>query len=144
MVCSFFGHKDTPLSIYPLLLTKVESLIQDRNVRCFLVGNHGDFDSMVLRALRELKRKYPSICYNVVLAYVPGHKKEYEFHEATETLVPEGIETIPKRFAISWRNKWMVWESDLILCYISHTWGGAAQFVKYAERQGKEVINISI
>ena len=28
------------------------------------------------------------------------------------TLLPEGIENVPPRFAISWRNKWMLERSD--------------------------------
>lgn len=143
MVCSFFGHSNTSNAVYPKLLVTIEDLIKNRNVCDFLVGSHGSFDSMVLKALRELKQAYPHICYNVVLAYMPGEKQSYEIYDQTETLLPEGIETAPKRFAISWRNKWMVRESQIVVCYIDHTWGGAAQFVEYAEKQGKEIINLA-
>ena len=37
----------------------------------------------------------------------------------------------------------MVRESDVILNYITHSWGGVAQFVEYAKRQEKEVINLA-
>lgn len=117
-------------------------LISQHNADSFMVGNQGSFDNMVLKALRELKQAYPHIFYNVVLAYMPAQKQEYELYAPSETFLPEGIETAPKRFAISWRNKWMVRESDIILCYITHSWGGAAQFVEYAQRQGKKVINL--
>lgn len=143
MVCSFFGHKDAPQSLHPEIKAHIELLITQRNVDSFMVGNQGSFDSMVLKALRELKQAYPHICYNVVLAYVPAQKQEYELYAPSETFLPEGIETVPKRFAISWRNKWMARESDLLLCYITHSWGGASQFVEYAKRQGKEIINLS-
>ena len=143
MVCSFFGHSDTTSSVYPVLMSTIEDLIVNRQVSNFLVGNHGSFDGMVYRALRELKKTYPQICYNVVLAYMPGERQEYELYDPTETLLPEGIETAPKRFAISWRNKWMVRESQIVVCYIAHSWGGAAQFVKYAKNQGKEIINLA-
>ena len=143
MVCSFFGHKDAPYSLYPKIKEYTEKLILQRNIESFMVGNQGGFDSMVLKALRELNQTYPHICYNVVLAYMPTQKQEYELYDPSETFLPEGIETVPKRFAISWRNKWMARESDVILCYITHSWGGAAQFVEYAMRQGKEAINLS-
>ena len=144
MVCSFFGHKDAPQSVYPKIKEYIEKLISQRNIESFMVGNQGGFDSMVLKALRELKQAYPHICYNVVLAYMPVQKSEYELYAPSETFLPEGIETVPKRFAISWRNKWMVRESDIILCYITHSWGGAAQYAEYAHRQRKEVINLAI
>lgn len=141
-VCTFFGHADTPQEIYPALKATVERLITEQAVSHFLVGNHGAFDSMALRALRELKRKHPHIFYSVVLAYMPGKQQENPPFMPEETILPEGIETAPKRFAISWRNKWMVRQAQTVVCYIAHSWGGAAQFVKYAENQGRRIINI--
>lgn len=143
VVCSFFGHKDTPSSVYPQLVKSIEELITVRGIASFMVGNQGNFDSMVLKALRELKQTYSHVCYNVVLAYMPGKQQDYETLAPEETFLPEGIETTPKRFAISYRNKFMVRESDIVLCYITHSWGGAAQFVEYAEKQGKEIINLA-
>lgn len=144
MICSFLGHKDAPQSLYPKIKEYTETLITEQNINSFMVGNQGGFDSMALKALRELKKIYPHVCYNVVLAYMPAPKQEYELYDPSETFLPEGIETVPKRFAISWRNKWMVRESDVVLCYITHSWGGAAQFVEYAQRQGKEIINLAL
>lgn len=143
MVCSFFGHKDAPPSICTQIKANIELLITQKEADSFIVGNQGDFDYMVLKSLRELKQSYPYISYSIALAYMPSHKQEYELYDTSETFLPEGIETVPKRFAISWRNKWMVREADIILCYITHSWGGAAQFVEYAKRQGKEIINLS-
>ncbi len=142
MVCSFFGHKDTPSFVYPILVDVIRKLITDRGVTHFMVGNQGAFDSMVLKVLREVKALYPQICYNVVLAYVPGKNDKYEFYTPYETVLPGGIEAVPKRFAISWRNKWMLRESQIVVCYITHTWGGAAQFVEYAKRKNREIINL--
>lgn len=77
---------------------------------------------MALRALRRMKEKYPYISYNVVLAY---KKEEWIPYEFGETMLPEGIEGIHPRYAISWRNKWMVYETDIVIAYITHSWGGA-------------------
>ena len=144
MVCSFFGHKNTPSEIYVQLRGCIEELIQNRGVDGFIVGNQGAFDSMVLRALRELKQKYSHIRYYVVLAYIPGKAQPYVGYNPNETILPQGIETVPIRFAISWRNKWMVRESDIVIGYVTHSWGGAAQFLEYAHKKGKEVINLTI
>ena len=144
MICSFFGHKDTPQSVYPKLVHTIEDLIVNRDVDNFMVGNQGGFDSMVLKALREMKKAHPYISYGVVLAYMPREKQIYEFYDPTETFLPEGIETVPKRFAISWRNKWMVRESQIVVCFITHSWGGAAQFVEYAQKRNTNIINVAI
>jgi len=101
MTCCFFGHKETPSSIYPKLEEAIEKLILEQNVTSFLFGNQGQFDSMVLRAARKLKSKYPHISYNVVLAYMPKEKEEYQTYEFGETMLPEGIESVHPRYAIS-------------------------------------------
>ena len=139
MTCTFFGHKDAPDAIYPKLLKVIEELFLERNVDRFLVGTHGIFDSLALKALRELKKKYPLLVYGVVLAYMPDANHYQEF----ETVFPEGIEVVPKRFAITYRNEWMVRASDVVVCYIDHSWGGASQFVEMATKQGKEIINLA-
>ena len=140
MTVTFFGHKDTPKNIEPTLRTTLVDLIENHDATEFYVGNNGNFDTMVRRQLENLSQTYP-ITYNIVLAYIPTKKSEYD--SFTNTLLPEGIETIPKRFAISYRNKWMVEQSDVVVTYVTHSFGGAAQFKEMAERQGKTVIELS-
>lgn len=141
MVCCFFGHRDAPDGLTEHLLPVLSRLI-DEGVDSFLVGNQGGFDSIVLHTLRLMKEKYPHITYNVVLAYMPGTKEEWSAYEPTETLYPEGLELVHPRYAITWRNKWMIQESDVVVTYITHSWGGAAQYAQLAKRKQKRVINI--
>lgn len=140
MVCTFFGHKDTPKEIEPTLRSTLIDLIENKNVNIFYVGNHGNFDAMVRRQLVKLSQVYP-ITYSEVLAYLPTKKSEYD--DYTNTILPDGIETTPKRFAISWRNKWMVQQADVVVTYVTRNFGGAAQFKALAQRQGKTVIELS-
>ena len=140
MTVTFFGHKDTPKEIEPTLRTTLVDLIENHGATKFYVGNNGNFDTMVRRHLEDLSRTYP-ITYNVVLAYLPTKKSEYD--DYTNTILPDGIETVPKRFAISWRNKWMIEQADIVVTYVTHSFGGAAQFKALAERQGKTIIELS-
>ncbi len=140
MTVTFFGHKDTPKNIEPTLQTTLIDLIENHNAAVFYVGNNGNFDTMVRRQLEDLSQTYP-ITYNVVLAYLPVKKSEYD--DFTNTILPEVIETIPKRFAISYRNKWMIQQADVVVTYVTHSFGGAAQFKEMAEKQGKTVIELS-
>ena len=140
MVCTFFGHKDTPKEIEPTLRTTLIDLIENHGATEFYVGNNGNFDTLVRRQLEELSHTY-SITYSVVLAYLPTKKSEYD--DYTNTILPEGIETAPKRFAISWRNKWMIGQADMVVTYVTHGFGGAWQFKAMAERQGKTVIELN-
>ena len=139
MVCTFFGHKDAPKEIEPTLRSTLIDLIENKNVNVFYVGNNGNFDTMVRRQLEDLSQTYP-ITYSVVLAYLPTEKNKYD--NLTNTTYPEGLETVPKRFAISWRNKWMIQQSDIVVTYVTHNFSGAAQFKEMAESQGKTIINL--
>ena len=139
MACTFFGHRRCPQEVRLKLEKIIEELIQHQNESVFYVGNNGDFDTMVYSVLNYLKKTYSHIEVYIVLAYLPTGKSD----EIPDSLFPEGMEYIPKRFAISHRNRWMVKNSDIIVSYITHNWGGAAQFTDYARDKGKRVINIS-
>lgn len=133
-VCTFFGHRDCPSSIKPKLKQALVYLIETQSVDTFYVGTHGAFDAMVRSSLAELMQDYPHIRCTVVLAYLPTKKLAYPF----PSLLPDGIEAAPKRFAISYRNKWMLKQSHFVVTYITHDWGGAAQFASLAKKQKKQ------
>ena len=69
--CCFFGHSDSSFDIYDIIEVKIRAVIEDNNVKNFYVGNYGNFDKMVIRALRGIKCGYPQINYNIVLPYLP-------------------------------------------------------------------------
>lgn len=143
--CTFLGHRTACNGYTNSLVQQIELLIRNYGVDTFYVGNHGSFDHMVLCALRMVKRKYSGIRYFVVLAYIPGKmKKGREEHiEAHETIYPDGIETVPLRFAISYRNKWMILRSEYVILCIYFSSGNAAQFVNFARNKGKKIINLA-
>lgn len=138
-VCTFLGHRDCPWTIRPRLREVLAELIEHRDVQVFYVGNQGNFDAMVRSVLKELSFAYPWISYGVVLAYLPEkHQADME-----DTMLPEGIETVPKRFAIVWRNRWMLQQADYVICYVKHEGGGVARFLQDAIRAKKSVCNLA-
>ena len=137
--CTFFGHRDCPDSLKPRLQSVVIDLITNHDVDMFYVGNQGGFDSLVRGILREITQEYPKAHYAVVLAYVPSGRSAAD---TADTMLPEGIELVHPRYAISWRNNWMLQQADFVVAYVSHPWGGAAQYMKKAIRSGKTVINL--
>ena len=141
-VCTFFGHHDCPTEVKSKLREILTDLIENHSVDVFYVGNKGAYDRMVRFVLRELAQKYTHIHYAVVLERMPGKQAEDDSAEYSDTMLPEGIEEVHPRFAISWRNKWMLRQSDYVVAYVTHSWGGAVQFAEMAERQKKTVIRI--
>ena len=134
--CSFFGHRDSPESLYPVLKETVREIIRSGLATVFYMGTQGNFDAMAYCAVKELLAAYPSVIVYRVLPYLPKT-------EIGDSILPKGIETVPPRYAISWRNKWLLDHSAMIVSYITHSYGGAAQAVRQAEKQGAPIIRIS-
>lgn len=138
--CTFFGHRDCPDAISKKLRQVIRKLIEEKHVDTFYVGNQGRFDAMVYRVLQELKEAYPQIECTIVLAYLnyatEGHRN------GQDTLWPEGIECVPRKYAIAWRNDWMLRNAKYVVTYVITPTGGAAQYYRKAIKAGKTVINL--
>ena len=59
-----------------------------------------------------------------------------------ESIYPD-IEKTPPRFAIVKRNEWMINNSDFLIAYVEHNWGGAAKTLEYAKKK-KHIKTINI
>ena len=128
--CTFFGHGDSPDGLFLILKDTIVNLLIHHQVTVFYVGTHGNFDTMAYRAVKELQVEYPEIRVYRVLAYMP---KE----EVPDSLFPEGVELVHPKYAISWRNKWMLDHSAYVVAYVVRNYGGAAKYVKQAKRKCK-------
>ncbi len=141
--CTFFGHRDCPESIKGNLKKEIERLICDQQVDTFYVGTQGGFDRMAYSALKKLCNKYSHIKVYRVLAYMPRNDAVSKDNAQSEdTILPEGIEHVHPRYAIVWRNNWMIDHSKYVIAYITHPTGGAYRAVERAKKKGKKVIQI--
>lgn len=141
MICTFFGHRDAEQEVSSKLTSILVDLIENENVDVFLVGNNGNFDSIVTASLKNLSNIYPHIKYFVVLAYRPIEKSKCPSFDFSDTIYPDVLADTPKMYAIDRRNRWMIDKSDYVVTYVKYH-GGAAKFKTLAERRGKTVINI--
>lgn len=137
--CTFFGHRDSPDHLQPVLYGVLEELVQ-KGVSQFYLGRQGRFDALAHRALMELARQYPHIRLTVVLAYLPASGGKPD----ADTLFPDDLEFVPPRYAIDRRNRWMLAQSDYVVAYVAHPWGCAARFVRAAERMRKTIVNLAL
>ena len=134
MTCCFFGNRDTPSHIADQLTPLLRRLVEETGIDLFLVGKEGTFDRMVALALAQLKKEHPTgRCY-IVLAYMPKNQSE---PLALETLYPEGLENVPKQFAIDRRNRWMLKQSDMTVCYVRNSIGNAARYLEIAQKMAR-------
>ena len=77
-------------------------------------------------------------CYELI----SGHRRKAacEVLGYDSTVYPP-LETVPRRFAISHRNRWMVETSDVVVAYVLHDWGGAAATLRCAKQKKKQIIS---
>lgn len=143
MVCTLFGHQDTPAEIEPILRKTIQDLILAKHVHTFYVGHNGNFDNITIKQLRSLKKDYPFINYAVVLAYRPNDTTKNSNNDIVDTVYPEILTQTPPAYAIDKRNFWMLNNADYVITYVKHPVGGALKFKRMAERKGKIVINLA-
>ena len=94
---------------------------------------------MAANVVWKVKKKYPHIRLILVLAYLNA-RPDVKCYD--ETVYPP-LETTPPRYAISKRNRWMVQEADIVIAYVLHGWGGAAQTLRVAQNMKKQIIMYS-
>ena len=138
MKITFCGHKDIHGrdAVERWLYDVCRYLIQ-QGAEEFYLGGYGGFDHLSAAVLRELKKTHPQIRLILVLPYLNSSMPTESYDE---TVYPP-LESVPKRFAISRRNEWMVQECDTIIAYVTHRWGGAAKTLEYAQRKKKRIIS---
>ena len=140
MVVAFCGHKNVYQTerVSQQVKQIVSSLVKE-GAGTFLLGGYGSFDSIAAVAVRDLKKEYSGLRSVLVVPYL---NRDYDTSLYDESVYPP-IEDVPKRFAISRRNEWMVDKADVIIAYVDHDWGGAAATLRYAERKNKRIINVA-
>lgn len=147
---SFFGHRVIP--DFNQAEKKVEilirNLLQQKEYVEFLVGRDGDFDQVVSSAVKRFQHciRDDNSALVWVLPYLTAelrnNEKNFSVYYDTIEICGAAEGSHPKR-AYQIRNQQMVDRSDLVIFYVDHSSGGAYQTMRYAEKQGKRVINLA-
>jgi len=146
MTITFCGHSN--FSFDNTVKEKLRKLLLQeirKNPACkFYLGGYGDFDSLCLNILKELKIQFPNIELLFITPYLDNNYSKLE----TAKLYYDGIiypplENVPRRFCISKRNEWMVDEADFVIAFVKYSWGGAAKTLEYAKRKKVEFFNLA-
>ncbi len=147
-ICCFAGHSkiNDAEDILKKLCAVIEHLISEEKVTEFWVGNYGDFDKLSARAVRALKEKYSNIKLNLVIPYLTSEINEFKemyYKNYDNILIADIPEKTPKKLQILKGNEYMVCNSQFFVCYVKHTFGGAAKTLEYAKKKTNiRIINI--
>ena len=139
MIITFCGHsKLIEQNIIRAHLTRELRTLLEHGNHKFYLGGYGDFDLLAAKVLYELKQEYPETETILILPYL-DRKVDASLYDST---IYPPLENVPKRYAISHRNKWMVDQADMVIAYVDHDWGGAAKTLEYAVKKGLRIINL--
>lgn len=141
--CFFIGHRDAPGELLPAVRAAAERLVREEGVRDFYVGSRGNFDRLAASAVRELRESYPEVRLCLVLAYLPSAGEELP-EGFTGSVFPEGLERVPRRYAILRANRAMVDSCEYLIAYAPHAAGNARKVAEYAMRKGRRVIELGV
>ena len=147
MIITFCGHSNCLFNdeekeeLKTLFIKEIR-----KNPTCkFYLGGYGDFDSLCLRTLRELKKDFPEIEILFITPYLDKNYSKLELakYYYDDVIFPP-IENVPRKFAILKRNEWMVDSADLVIAFVKYSWGGAAKTLEHAKRKKKQIKNLAI
>ncbi len=137
LIVTFCGNREVhePEKVKAWLEEVVDRLIHE-GADIFYLGGYGQFDLLAASVVHEKKERYPQISSVLVLPYLD---RSYDTSAYDETLYPP-LENVPRRYAISRRNEYMVDHADVVVAYVVYSFGGAGKTLKYAERKQKRII----
>ncbi|MBE6548124.1 MAG: hypothetical protein E7667_04520 [Ruminococcaceae bacterium] len=147
MIITFCGHSQYTETIEDeqKIISFLKELVGDQHAELYL-GGYGSFDAFARKCGRKYQETHPNTKLIFITPYITvEYQKNYLDYNKDlydEILYPN-LEDKPLKFAISYRNKWMVEQADYVIAYITRDYGGAYQTYKYAKKKKKYILNLT-
>jgi len=152
MTCCFTGHRELTKLEQKVLVTKLKGTIAkliERGVKFYGAGGARGFDTLAAQAVLDLKCKYPHIklilvlpCLTQAQGWPAADVEKYEHIKSEADKVVYTSEDYSKDCMLK-RNRHLVNNSSICVCYLTKDRGGTAYTVQYAKQKGLEVINLA-
>ena len=150
--CCFTGHRQLLSEERAEIGTMLESVITalyQKGIRYYGAGGALGFDCLAAQTVLKLKSSYPSIklilvlpCLTQTRGWRPEDIDEYERIKAqADKVVYTAQQYTPG--CMHKRNRHLVDNSSVCVCYLNRESGGTAYTVDYAEKKGLEIINLA-
>ena len=105
----------------------------------FICGGMGEYDHLCARIVYNLKKKHSDIKLFLVIPYLTFQAFDSDIYD--EIIYPDGFEHYFFKKAIIKRNRYLVDNSSVAICFVEHAWGGAVKTYRYAKKKGIRIIN---
>jgi uncharacterized phage-like protein YoqJ len=150
--CCFTGHRRIPSDKIGEIKTKLKHTLTEMIESGYLyfgVGGALGFDTLAALTILELKKDYPRVRLILVLPCVNQTKgwkeKDVDVYEFIKSQCDKYV-YISKEYTSNCmlkRNRHLVDNSSLCICYLTENTGGTAYTVRYAKQKGLRIINIA-
>ena len=141
-----FGHRDfcKHSILDEQLLPILKNLIRTKPFVEIYIGRNGDFDICAATIVKQIQKTVGK-SNNELICVLPYPEKNIEYYEQyyDSIIIPECIEKSHPKSAITKRNRWMVEQADLFICYVEREKGGAYTALKYAKKLKVQIINLA-
>ncbi len=150
-VC-FTGHRDIPMLKKGAITKRLRKTLIDliKNGYCFFgAGGALGFDTIAAQTVLDLKKDYPHIklilvlpCLSQTRSWNDSDKRMYDY---IKEVADKYVYTSETYFngCMQKRNRHLVDNSSICVCYLTEEKGGTAYTVKYANSKNLKIINIA-
>lgn len=150
--CCFTGHRQIPPQERAEIADRLERTIIElyqKGIRYFGAGGALGFDTLAAQTVIHLRESCPDIklilvlpCLTQTRGWRPEDVVEYEHIKAQADKTVYTAQEYA-RGCMHKRNRHLVDNSGVCVCYLTRDSGGTAYTVRYARKQGLEIINIA-
>lgn len=150
--CCFTGHRDLPFLKRNVIARKLEQTVIDlihSGIQYFGAGGALGFDTLAAQTILKLRKEYPSIKLILVLPCLSQtrgwREADIETYNAIKAAADKVVYTSQEytHGCMYKRNRHLVDNSSICVCYLTESTGGTAYTVNYANQQGLKVINLA-
>ena len=149
--CCFTGHRHLPPGEREKIAGKLEDVIvalYQQGIRYYGAGGALGFDALAARTVIRLRESYPDMKLILVLPCLTQTRgwrsediAEYERIKAQADKVVYTAQQYT-RGCMHRRNRHLVDNSGVCVCYLNRDSGGTAYTVRYAKEKGLEIVNL--
>lgn len=149
--CCFTGHRIIPSGMEQKLFRVTEKIVENAiksGYRYFGVGGALGFDTIASLVVLKLRESYPSIKLILVLPCLNQTRgwstEDIEIYENIKKQADKVVYTSKEytRGCMHKRNRHLVNNSSLCICYLTEEKGGTYYTVKYAQENQLAVVNV--
>ena len=144
---ALFGHRElykhnvVEERLYSILRDLMQSVVYMQ----IYIGRNGEFDCFAASVVKRAQNMFGNENSELILV-LPYSVKDIQYYEKyyDAVIIPKSVEKIHPKGAITQRNRWMIEECDLFVCYVDKNSGGAYTALEYAKKMEKKIINLAL